>query len=84
MTFDNPDQLLTILVFLMICVVILVGSLLELLLFRDTDLLASHKNKMLKNKTFLAFKFIMLINVKMPTIVGISTFMSMINVVFSC
>ena len=40
--------------------------------------------KMLKSKTFLTFKlsegvFIMLINVKMPTIVGILTFMGMIN-----
>ena len=39
-------------------------------------------------KTCLALKlsdvvFIMLINVKMPTIVGILTFMSMINFVFS-
>ena len=38
--------------------------------------------------TFLAFKlsdvvFIMLINVKMPTIVGILTFMSMINFMLS-
>ena len=40
--------------------------------------------KCLKIKTFLAFRcsdvaFIMLINIKMPTIVGILTFMSMIN-----
>ena len=47
------------------------------------------KTKMLKKiKTFLAFKpldvvFIMLINVKMPTIIGILTFMSMINFVLS-
>ena len=38
------------------------------------------KTKMLKYKSFFAFKlsdvFIMLINVKMPTIVGILTFMS--------
>ena len=39
--------------------------------------------KMLKNRDFLAFKlsnvvFIMQINVKMPTIVGILTFISMI------
>ena len=44
---------------------------------------------MLKNKTFLAFKlslvavFIMLINVKMLTIVGILTFMSMIKFMLS-
>ena len=46
------------------------------------------KTKMLKIKTFLAFKlsdvlFIMLINVKMSTIVGILTFMSMINFMLS-
>ena len=46
------------------------------------------KSKMLKNKDFLAFKFsdvvlIMLINVKMSTFVGILTFMSMINFMFS-
>ena len=40
------------------------------------------KAKMLKNKDFLAFRlsavvFIVLINVKIPTIVGIITFMSM-------
>ena len=42
------------------------------------------KTKMFKNKLFLAFKltdvvFIMSINVKIPTIVGILTFISMIN-----
>ena len=41
------------------------------------------KTNMLKMKTFLAFKlsdvvFSMLINVKMPTLVGILTFMNMI------
>ena len=41
------------------------------------------KTNMLKMKTFLAFKlsdvlFGMLINVKMPTLVGILTFMNMI------
>ena len=41
-----------------------------------------------KIQTFLAFNltnvvFIMLINVKMPTIVGILTFMSMINFMLS-
>ena len=50
------------------------------------------KTKMLKNKdiNFLAFElslsdviFIMLINVKMPTIVGILTFMSRINFMLS-
>ena len=45
---------------------------------------ALKKTKKLKIKTFLAFKlskvlFIVLINVKMPKIVGILTFMSMIN-----
>ena len=43
-----------------------------------------HKTKMLKNKTFIAFKlsdvvFVMLINIKMPPYVVILTFMSMIN-----
>ena len=52
------------------------------------------KTKMLENKDFFAFKlsdvlFIMQINVKMPTIVGIIkivgilTFISMINFMFS-
>ena len=46
------------------------------------------KTKVLKNKDFLAFilsdvVFIMLINVKMPTIVVILTFMSMIQFVLS-
>ena len=44
----------------------------------------AYKNKILKTKAFLAFKLaddvpIMLINVKMPTVVGISAFMSMIK-----
>ena len=44
------------------------------------------KSKILKKKIFLAFRrsdvvFIMLLNVEMPTIVGILTFMSMINFV---
>ena len=48
------------------------------------EISTAHKNKMLQNKDFFAFKlsdvlFIMLIHVKMPTIVGILTFMSMIN-----
>ena len=47
------------------------------------------KTKMLKNKIFSCFQtltddvFIMLINVKMPTIVGILTFMSNLNFVLS-
>ena len=46
------------------------------------------KTKMLKNKDSFVFKlsdvlFIMQINVKMPTIVGVLTFMSMINYMFS-
>ena len=46
------------------------------------------KTNLLKNKLFFAFKlsdvvFIMLINVKMPTIVGILTFMSKINFMLS-
>ena len=50
----------------------------------NREFLLLFKTEMLKNKTFLAFKlsaavFSMLINVKMPTIVGILTFMSMID-----
>ena len=46
------------------------------------------KTKMLKNKDFLAFMlsdfaFMLLINVKMPTIVGILMFMSRINFILS-
>ena len=45
------------------------------------------KTKMLKNKDFLLSDsdvlFIMLINVKMPLVVGILTFMSMINFMLS-
>ena len=48
----------------------------------------SQNIKCLKIKAFLCvqmlrFLFIMLINIKMPTIVGILTFMSMINFMFS-
>ena len=44
---------------------------------------------MLQNKKIYAFKlpdvvFIMLINVKMPTVVGILSFMGMINFTVSC
>ena len=51
----------------------------------EHEISTAYKNpKAKKIKTFLAFKlsnvaFIMLINVKMPTIVGILTFMSIIN-----
>ena len=50
----------------------------------EHEIITAHKTKLLKMMTFLAFKlsngvFVMLINVKMPTIVGILTFMSMIN-----
>ena len=46
------------------------------------------KGRMVRNKDFSCFKlsdgvFILLINVKMPKIVGISTFMSRINFVLS-
>ena len=46
------------------------------------------KTKMLKNGTFITCKppnvvFIRLINVKMPTVVGILTFMCVINVLLS-
>ena len=45
-------------------------------LYHKHEISTARKAKMLKTKTFLAFKlsdvvFIMLINVKMPTIVGI-------------
>ena len=48
----------------------------------------AHKTNILTNKEVFASSlsdvvFIMLINVKMPTIVGILTFMSRINFVFS-
>ena len=47
------------------------------------------KTNMLENKDFIASKFsdgvfIMLISLKMPTIVGILTFMSLINFILSC
>ena len=48
----------------------------------EHEISTEHKNKMLKMfKTFKLSEavFIMLINVKMPTIVGILIFMSMIN-----
>ena len=46
------------------------------------------KSKILKNKDFLVFilsevVFIKLINIKMPTNVGILTFMSIINLMLS-
>ena len=52
------------------------------------EISTAQKTKLLKIKNFLAFKlsdavFIMLINVKMPTIVGILTFISMINFMLS-
>ena len=48
----------------------------------------AHKKLNAGKKDFLAFKlsdvlFIMLINIKMPTVVGILTFMSMINFMLS-
>ena len=50
----------------------------------EHEITMAQKTKLLENEDFLAFNFsdgviIMLINVKMPTIVGILTFMSMIN-----
>ena len=50
----------------------------------EHEILAAHKTKILKIKTFIAFRLsdvvlILLINVKMPTIVGILTLMSKIN-----
>ena len=52
------------------------------------EISTAHKTKILTKKMFLALSlsdnvFIMLINVKMPTIVGILTFMSRINFVLS-
>ena len=55
----------------------------------EHEISTAHKTKMLKKiKIVLAYKlsdvvFIMLINFKMPTVVGILTFMSMINFFFS-
>ena len=54
----------------------------------EHEISTAYKIGVLKMKTFLAFRFldfvfIMLINVKMPTIVGILTFMSMINLMLS-
>ena len=53
----------------------------------EHEISTAHKAKMLE-RLRLAFKrsdgvFIMLINVKVPTIVGILTIMSIINVLFS-
>ena len=54
----------------------------------EPEISMARKTKMLKNKDFLASKrpdvvLIMLINVKMPPIFGILTFISMINLVLS-
>ena len=55
----------------------------------EHEISTAHKNKISKSKEVSCFKslgdvvFIMLINVKMPTIVGILTFMSRINIVLS-
>ena len=53
----------------------------------EQEISSAHKTKMLK-KDFLALKlpdavFILLINVKMPTIIGILTFMSRMNLMLS-
>ena len=50
----------------------------------EHEISTAHKTKMLKKEPFLAFRlsdvvFTMLINVKMPAIVGILTFISMIS-----
>ena len=50
----------------------------------EHEISSAHKNKLMKSKIFLVLKssdavFILLINVKMPIIVGILTFMSRIN-----
>ena len=55
----------------------------------EHEISTAHKAKRLKNKDFLPSNshklivFIMLINVKMPTVVGILTFMSMKNSILS-
>ena len=55
----------------------------------EHEISTAHKSKMLKKVDFfIAFNlsdmlFILLINVKMPTIVGILTFMSRINFMLS-
>ena len=54
----------------------------------EHEILTAHKTKNRQIKKFLALSlsdvvFIMLINVKIPTIVGILTFMSRINFVLS-
>ena len=54
----------------------------------DHEILIVHKTKIPTNKKVSCFSlsdvaFIMLLNVKMPTIVGILTFMSRINFVLS-
>ena len=60
-----------------------------MLISTEREISTAHKKlKCGKIKTFLASKllngiFMMLINIKMPTIVGISTFMSRINFVLS-
>ena len=53
----------------------------------EHEISTSHKTKIPTDEEFLALSladvvFIMLINVKMPTIVGILTFMSRINFMF--
>ena len=54
----------------------------------EHEISTAHKTKMLKYKDFFLLKhsngvFILLINVEMPTIVGILTFMSRINFMLS-
>ena len=53
----------------------------------EDEISTAHKNlkyrQMKKFQSFLDVVFIMLINVKMPTIVGILTFVSRINFVLS-
>ena len=52
----------------------------------EPEILTAHKNYNAENQYFSGFSdvvFILLINVKMPTIVGILAFMSMINFMLS-
>ena len=54
----------------------------------EHEIPTTHKTKMLTNKDFFSLKlsdvvFILLLNVTMPTSVGILTFMSMINFILN-
>ena len=61
----------------------IITKVIKLFSCSEHEILDAHKNKMLKIKNFRALEHILLINVKMPTIVGILTFMSWISFVVS-